>query len=168
MTFNMGHALETYRSLISISIEFLRALLLLNGGAIVALLAYLGQAEDGAELAAHSTPSLTWFVAGLILSTAALVGSYLTQLSLYQESVHSETYNGSHIPWLRGTILIGILALGAFSAGAFSGVAALSRNGGAQRLEVGELYKTESGEILRYVGSGKLQARPPLSSFERK
>lgn len=168
MTFNRDHALETYRSLISISIEFLRALLLLNGGAIVALLAYLGQVENGAEIAAHSSQPLAWFVAGLVLSTAALVGSYLTQLSLYQERVHSETYKGSHVPWLRGTILIGILALGAFSVGAFSGIALLSKNGGTPKLAVGEWYETESGETLRYAGSGKLEARPPLSSFERK
>lgn len=168
MTYNRDHALETYRSLITISIEFLRALLLLNGGAIVALLAYLGQVENGAEIAARSTPPLAWFVAGLVLSTAALVGSYLTQLSLYQEGVHSDSYKGSHIPWLRGTILTGMLALGAFSVGAFAGITMLSKNGGTTKLAVGEWYETESGETLRYAGSGKLEARPPLSNFDRK
>jgi hypothetical protein len=51
MSFNTDHALETFKSLISISVELLRSLLLLNGGAIVALLAYIGQASNGAVVA---------------------------------------------------------------------------------------------------------------------
>lgn len=36
------HALETYKSLIQTSVEGMKLLTLLNGGAAVALLAYLG------------------------------------------------------------------------------------------------------------------------------
>lgn len=45
MSIEDDHALETYKSLISFGTEALKALQLLNGGAIVALLAYLGQAK---------------------------------------------------------------------------------------------------------------------------
>lgn len=110
MSFNTDHALETYKSLIAISVELLKSLLLLNGGAIVALLAYIGQAASG----------------GLMLSALAFVGSYLTQLSLYNESVHSDEYKGSHGPWLWATFGVGILSLVAFAVGAYSGVMALS------------------------------------------
>ena len=47
------HTSETYRSLISISMEGLKTLLLINGGAVVALLAYLGQSPQGPRLAPH-------------------------------------------------------------------------------------------------------------------
>ena len=36
------HAIETYKSLVQISVEGMKLLALLNGGAVVALLAYLG------------------------------------------------------------------------------------------------------------------------------
>ena len=41
-----SHTDETYKSVISISQESFKAPLLLNGGAVVALLAYLGQSPD--------------------------------------------------------------------------------------------------------------------------
>jgi hypothetical protein len=47
------HALETYRSLIAISLAGLKTLMLINGGAVVALLAYLGQSPQGPSLAPH-------------------------------------------------------------------------------------------------------------------
>lgn len=50
-TFNEQHAVETYKSLIAISTEGFRALQLLNGGAIVALLTYLGHLTDPAKAA---------------------------------------------------------------------------------------------------------------------
>ena len=128
MSFNDDHALETYKSLISISIEVVKALLYLNGGAIVALLAYVGQAQNGPNVARHATWTLIWFVIGLVLSVVAFIGSYLTQLSLYQESVHSQTYKGSHTRWLTPSIIIGVLSLVAFAVGAFSGIAALSHS----------------------------------------
>lgn len=126
MTFNADHTLETYKSLISISVELLKSLLLLNGGAIVALLAYIGQAENGASVARNATCSLSWFIAGLVLSTLAFIGSYLTQSALYNEGVHPDKYKGSHMPWLWSTFTVGLLSLLAFAVGAYSGVAALS------------------------------------------
>ena len=46
MSFNDEHAIETYKSLISISTEALKAFQWLNGGAVVALLAYIGQRPE--------------------------------------------------------------------------------------------------------------------------
>ena len=40
------HAIETHKSMISISIEAIKHLALLNGGAIVALLGFLGQVSN--------------------------------------------------------------------------------------------------------------------------
>lgn len=127
MSFNTDHALETYKSLISISVELLRSLLLLNGGAIVALLAYIGQAKNGTEVAKNASCSLSLFIVGLVLAALAFIGSYLTQLTLYNESVRSETFKGSHSPWLWVSFTIGFLSLVAFSCGAFAGLGALSK-----------------------------------------
>jgi hypothetical protein len=44
MTFDEEHALETYKSLIGFGTQALRGLQLLNGGAVVAILTYMGQA----------------------------------------------------------------------------------------------------------------------------
>jgi hypothetical protein len=127
MTFNDEHAIETYKSLISISVELLKSLLLLNGGAIVALLAYIGQAKNGAEVAANSKGSLTWFIVGLMCAGAAFVGSYLTQLALFNESVRPDTYKGSHKPWWWLSFAVAFLSLAAFAGGAFAGIGALSK-----------------------------------------
>lgn len=35
-------------------------------------------------------------------------------------------------------------------------------------LVVNALYKTEEGEVIRYAGKGKFEARRPLSDFDRK
>lgn len=35
-------------------------------------------------------------------------------------------------------------------------------------LVVGSLLRTEDGEVIRYIGKGKFDSRPPLSSFEKK
>lgn len=32
-------------------------------------------------------------------------------------------------------------------------------------LQVGSFYETEDGEVVRYIGKGKLVPRPPLSEF---
>ena len=53
MDLQKEHALETYRSLISISLAGLKTLLLVNGGAVVALLTYLEHSPQGASLASH-------------------------------------------------------------------------------------------------------------------
>jgi len=54
MALDQQHAAETYKSLITISVEVFKALVLLNGGAVVALLAYLGQAANKSQVAAHA------------------------------------------------------------------------------------------------------------------
>lgn len=70
MSFDEEHAIETYKSLISISTEALKAFQWLNGGSVVALLAYIGQRPD---LAATAECALILFVVGLISASAAFL-----------------------------------------------------------------------------------------------
>src|SRR5947207_16021942 len=85
------HALETYRSLIAISLAGLKTLMLINGGAVVALLAYLGQSPKGPSLAPHAWCSLGGFVFGVVFCVAAFFSAYQTQFALYNESISPET-----------------------------------------------------------------------------
>jgi hypothetical protein len=127
VNFNETHAGETFKSLISISVEGLKSILLLNGGAIIAILAYLGEASSGQQLAARLKCSLVWFVVGLITISLAFVTSYLTQLALFNESVNSNTYKGpKHQLVLWTTVALGITSLVSFSCGAFSTVNVLA------------------------------------------
>ena len=97
-------------------------LLLLNGGAIVALLAYLS--KDGTrtpDLAARLSGAFVSFIFGLILAALAFAASYWTQLVLY-----NDPQGATHVPWLWVTFAIALLSLFAFSVGAFTALCALA------------------------------------------
>jgi hypothetical protein len=64
------HLEETYKALIPLSIEAIKMLALVNGGAAVAILAYLGNIAGHAS-AAHQpnmVRPLVWFSAGLLVT----------------------------------------------------------------------------------------------------
>jgi hypothetical protein len=122
---NNDHAMETYRSLVTISIEALKIFVLLNGGAIVALLAYLGQVDARVELAWLVAQPLRAFVVGLVLGALGFVGSYLTQLSLYNESAHGKPQRHHHFLW--ATVILGLTSIAAFACGAFATIAAFGK-----------------------------------------
>jgi hypothetical protein len=127
MEFRKEHAIETYRSLISITLTGLKTLMLINGGAVVALLAYLGQSPQGPALAPRVLWSLGSFVAGVVFCVCAFFGSYQTQFKLYNESVLPTTKGGfPHMKWQRITIAFVALSCVAFAVGAFSSVWLLS------------------------------------------
>jgi hypothetical protein len=78
------HWLETYRSLITISIEGFRFAALANGGAAVALLAYLGTVAGKAGAPDMRCP-MKLFLGGLFACGVAVLCGYLTQLRLLDE-----------------------------------------------------------------------------------
>lgn len=122
MSFNDEHAIETYKSLISISTEAFKALQLLNGGAVVALLAYLGQAAPAHPvLLAQAKLPLGLFIAGLVASTLVYVTAYMTQLALHNENMgHSAHKAGGHQFWLWSSFALGIFSVVLFACGAFA------------------------------------------------
>lgn len=127
MTFDEKHALETYKSLISISTEGMKALQLVNGGAVVALLAYLGQSSDRATLAPQVRCSMTLFILGLATATATFIPSYLTQLALYNEDIRpAESRSAKHQTWLNIALVLAFVSLVCFIIGAFSAISALA------------------------------------------
>ena len=130
MNFDDQHAIETYKSLISISTEGLKALQLINGGAVVAILARLGGQGDVAHFAYHMRFPLGLFLLGLVMGTGAWLGSYFTQLSLFNEAVNEDSYSGpTHGLWLTVTAVAGSVSLLAFAVGSYWALLALAEGG---------------------------------------
>jgi hypothetical protein len=112
------HAIETYKSLIKISIEGIKFIALINGGAAVALLAYLGNVT-GKNL---PIPDMSWpigfFLLGLVFCGLAFVASYITQLILFNESMNRPVIF-PHTFWLYPAIFVAILSILAFALGSY-------------------------------------------------
>jgi hypothetical protein len=85
VTFNDEHAIETYKSLINIGTEGLKVLLLLNGGATMALLGYLGQVSSRSQVAPRAFLPILVFLCGLVAAGLTFFFTHLTQYGLYNE-----------------------------------------------------------------------------------
>lgn len=127
------HIEETYKALITISIEALKLLALVNGGAAVAVLTYLG------NLAVHSghlpnlKPALLWYCGGLLATTLAFVIGYMTQLRLFNEE--RRRYDGTafyRLHWIGVWlgILLALFASIAFGFGCYRAASALTSSTG--------------------------------------
>jgi hypothetical protein len=120
---------ETYRSLVSLSAEALKALLLLNGGAVVALLAYLGHASGAALLARYLMYPCFFFVLGLVFAALALGFAYLTQLAFYNRDVGGQLIWGvEYRVWLTAALEAGAGSLAFFAVGGYAGILALGHS----------------------------------------
>jgi hypothetical protein len=83
---NTDHWVETYRSLIQLSIEGFKFCALVNGGAAVALIAYLGNIAAKCDAVVPDMRcSMAAFLTGIAACGIALLFAYLTQLSLLNE-----------------------------------------------------------------------------------
>lgn len=121
MNFKQEHAIETYRSLINIANQAFKGLQFLNGGAVVALLAYFGQVSTASDTLLRAKFPMALFVAGLVASTLAFFTAYLTQLALHNENIEQPTFMGlKHVIWLQVTFIICIVSVGFFAWGAFA------------------------------------------------
>ncbi len=119
--FQTEHAIETYKSLVQISVAGLKLLALLNGGAAVALLAYLGNIAGKGVAAPDVRFSMGSYLVGLVLCGLAFAASYLTQLRLYNESIGaSGSGTGRHQLWLWAAMILALLSLAAFAIGSYS------------------------------------------------
>lgn len=113
---------ESYKSLVTLSVEAFRYLALINGGAIVALLAYLGNAKD-ADIPELGIPSL-WFIVGLVACGFAMAFAYLTQLRLFNDLLLDGKFSSGHKPTLWAAMLCYAVSLSSFSCGAWLAIRA--------------------------------------------
>lgn len=118
------HAIETYKSLIQISVEGMKLLALLNGGAAVALLAFLGNLVGKNNSMPDMRCPMAFFLIGLVFCGLCFVTSYLTQLTLYNESMGwpNTRFYQKHKFWLPLAMLCVLTSIVAFAFGAYSAV----------------------------------------------
>jgi hypothetical protein len=127
MDFREEKALETYKSMITVGVEGAKALLLLNGGAIVALVAYLGQVSARVDLARLARWPLTLFVIGLACALFAFAAIYVTQQAVYDESLGSSTVmaiKSSRWQWRAFALCLASALF--FACGGFAAIGALA------------------------------------------
>lgn len=123
MSLSEDHAIETYKSMIEIGRDGLRALQWVNGGAVVALLAYLGQVDNRAVAAAALSPALACFVVGLIVATLTVLTVYLTQYSLWNEAMGRTGIRWTtHGAWLLLSLCLALGSLISFGSGTWHAI----------------------------------------------
>ena len=122
MDISKEHAVETFKSLVQISLEGLKLLALLNGGAAVALLAYMGNIAGKGLPVPHLFIPMLCYVSGLMFCGLAFLFGYLTQFLLYNEST-GQLRPGSHRSLQIAAVGFSVMSMVAFSAGSL--VAAL-------------------------------------------
>lgn len=120
---NEQHWLETYKSLITLSIEGFKFSALTNGGAAVALLAYLGNVTGKCFHAPDMRISMAAFLIGLTSCGAAMVFSYLTQLRILEEGRQDQTSAIVRHTWFLWAAMVCFFAsLCAFGVGSWQAV----------------------------------------------
>jgi cobalamin synthase len=124
---NEWHRSETYKGLITLAVELLKMLALVNGGAAVAILTFCGNlASHGlsSQLASFK-PALIWYCLGLAATVLTFLVVYHTQLQLYaEESERASMKPRASKPrrhqigiWI-GTLLI-LFSIGSFVRGSW-------------------------------------------------
>ena len=120
------HKAETYKSLITISTEGFKALQYLNGGAVIAILTYLGTLECvSPKIISLTKLPLYFFIAGLVAATLLYLTSYMNQYCLHNENNNRKSGFGEHQYWLYGSMFLVLVSLILFCSGAISAVDAL-------------------------------------------
>lgn len=111
---------ETYRSMITIANEGFKFLALANGGAVVAILAYLGNVTNDGCSAPDMSQAMRAFLAGLVLCGLAMASAYGVQFFRLNKLADGLSTKAG---WpLLITFAFSLLSLGAFGCGSYLGV----------------------------------------------
>ena len=121
------HWMETYKSLISLSVEGFKFSALVNGGAAVALLAYLGNVAGKDVDPPAVGDAMIAFLLGLGACGLSMLFAYLTQLKLLGEINRTGDPKLSHAWPLWIAIALFVVSIAAFICGSLQ---AVSRLGG--------------------------------------
>lgn len=116
------HFIETYKSLITISIEGFKFCAFANGGAAVAILAYLGNVAGKDGSAPDMRFAMGAFLTGLVACGIAMLFAYFTQLQLLNESANRNNRKCQHTCLLRASILFVALSIFSFALGSWHAV----------------------------------------------
>jgi hypothetical protein len=113
---------ETYKSLITISIEGFKFCALANGGAAVAILAYLGNIAGKGSAMPDMRCAIGAFLVGLIACGFAMFFSYHTQLRLLNEIEKRATGWFTHRWFLNVSMFCVAVSLVSFACGSWQAV----------------------------------------------
>jgi hypothetical protein len=112
--------LETYKSLIVLSTEGFKFCALANGGAAVAILAYLGNVANSGSVRPDMRCPMAAFLAGLLFCGIAMFAAYWNQLSRLNRVSERKDPSKDWRLWVA--IAFAILSLVAFACGAWLAV----------------------------------------------
>ena len=119
--FDLNWRLETFKSLVTHSAEGFKFLSLANGGAAVALLAYLGNIGNKAIKAPNMSEPMLWFLVGLAFAGAGWFFAYMTQFRLYQGDL-AKSDDKRHIFWWWIAAIAYAVSLALFAFGCWRAV----------------------------------------------
>lgn len=120
--FITNHQTETFKSLITISLDIFKGLILINGGAAAGMVATLDKLTKVIPIGAVQA-SMGFFVGGLLAAVVASSCAYFTQLALHEENMGREA-RGNHRKWVIAVTIFCISSMVCFGVGGL--VAALS------------------------------------------
>lgn len=122
MSDNIGndHWLETYKSLVTVATEGFKFSTLINGGAAVALLAYLGNVAGSNKPVPNMRYAMFCFLLGLFLCGLSIMFAYFTQLKRLNDI--SQNKNPSRSRWLTLAIITFELNIVSFIIGSLMAV----------------------------------------------
>jgi len=114
-SFHQEAHIEQFKSVMQISALALRSAMIINGGAAIALLTFLGNMKDTSGMA-YFVCALQYYIAGVALAAWATGTSYLAQYRyLYELKNRNANARGRYITYL--TIVIVFLSYAAFIVG---------------------------------------------------
>lgn len=128
--FKQEHALETYRGMLQSASSGVKYVVVVNGGAVIALLAHLGNEAAKGGLLPNLSTSLSWFLAGIVFGGLASVSVYATNFVLFNEVVGNEIprWLRGHMFWLIVSLTLIVAGIAFFAIGSYVGIRALSGN----------------------------------------
>lgn len=116
--FNKTHKAETFKSVLTIGMEVLKALILINGGAAAGMVATLDKLRPVVSATALQG-AMVCFVLGLIAAVLSGCGGYFTQYSMHESNMGRQPAVPYH-RFRKATIALTFLSLGLFACGALT------------------------------------------------
>ena len=126
---NNWHLQETYKGLISLSVEALKMLALVNGGAAIAILTYIGNLASHQQLNGplpRTRFALVCFSLGVFAVALAFIVAYVAQGMLYREERPGGSRSGRHSLVVSLGIFLAVVSALSFAVGCISAANALA------------------------------------------
>lgn len=115
---NNWHKEETYKSLIHYGTSAIKFVFIVNSGAILAMLTFLGNLIKNNVIFSNDIKySMYYFIGGLIASGIATFFAYFTQLKLYEFPEEN-----NYVWFLRLSMFFVVLGMLSFILGSFSSI----------------------------------------------